>query len=84
MKKLLKKIKSLNTSQAIVLGAVIIALAYLISNNASNVSNIFCGEKCENEKISNARSCAKFARRYARETSAKIKNDVYEKCLGER
>ena len=84
MKKLLKKIKSLNTSQAIVLGAVIIALAYLISNNASNVSNIFCGKKCQGEKVSKARSCAKFVARRAAETSAKIKNDVYEKCLGER
>ena len=83
MKKLLNKIKSLNTSQAIVLGAVIIALAYLISSSGPNISNIFCGENCRAEKLSKAERCAFLVRLRSKKTSAKIKNDVYEKCLRE-
>jgi len=81
MKNILKKIKSLNASQAIVLGAVIIALAYLISNNGQNIANIFCGEKCKIEKWKKMKACAKKAKRIGSATSAKIKNDIYEKCL---
>ena len=41
---ILKMIKSLNTSQAIIVAAVIISITYVVSNNFYKVTDIFCGE----------------------------------------
>tara|TARA_B110000503_G_scaffold79107_1_gene121511 strand:- start:258 stop:518 length:261 start_codon:yes stop_codon:yes gene_type:complete len=85
MKKLLEIIKSLNTSQAIVIAAVIISITYVVSNNFYKVTDIFCGEDCKDEKLSLSKNCTRIVSRNSRgSTTAIIKNDMYKKCLEAR
>ena len=85
MKKLLEIIKSLNTSQAIIIAAIIISITYVVSNNFYKVTDIFCGEDCKDEKLSLSKSCTRIVSRGSRDdTTAIIKNDMYKKCLAAR
>ena len=79
VKRIKRKIKNLSPGQAILIGSLIIAFAYLVSNNTSAISNIFCNEKCRETKYKKATTCAKKAnkRRYPSE----VRNDIYKKCL---
>jgi len=82
MKKLFEKIKLLNTSQSIIIAAIILSTTYLISKNAYKISNLFCDEECKLQELEKARSCSRVtARRAWREQPAYIKNDIYKKCL---
>ena len=82
MKKILEIIKSLNTSQAIIIAAVIISITYVVSNNFYKVTDIFCGEDCKDEKLRLSKDCTRIVSRGSRDdTTAIIKNDMYKKCL---
>ena len=82
MKKLLDKIKSLNTSQAIIVAALIISISYMVSNNFYQISEVFCGKDCSEKKLNLSKTCAKQAdRRTPNNTPAKIVVDYYKKCL---
>ena len=82
MKKILEIIKSLNTSQAIIIAAIIISITYVVSNNFYKVTDIFCGEDCKDEKVSLSKSCTRIVSRASRgSTTAVMKNDMYKKCL---
>jgi hypothetical protein len=82
MKKILEKIKLLNTSQAIIIAAIIISITIIISKNTYKISNLFCGEECKLQELKKAKDCSKVtARRAWREQPAYIKNDIYKKCL---
>lgn len=82
MKKLVEMIKSLNTSQAIIIAAVVISIAYVVSNNFYKVTDIFCGEECKKHELEKAKYCAKFTSRRTYDADpAYIKTDIYKKCL---
>ena len=82
MKKLFEKIKLLNTSQSIIIAAIILSATYLISKNAYKISNLFCGKECKLQELKKARDCSRVtAKRAWREQPAYIKNDIYKKCL---
>jgi hypothetical protein len=82
VKNILEKIKLLNTSQAIIISAIILSATYLISKNSYKISNLFCGEECKLQELKKARDCSRItARRTWREQPAYIKNDIYKKCL---
>ena len=79
---ILKMIKSLNTSQAIIVAAVIISITYVVSNNFYKVTDIFCGEDCKKQELEKAKNCAKFTSRLTYDADpAYIKTDIYKKCL---
>ena len=82
MKKILEIIKSLNTSQAIIIATVIISITYVISNNLYKVTDIFCGEDCKKHELEKAKNCVKFTswRTYDADPDY-IKTDLYKKCL---
>jgi hypothetical protein len=82
VKNILEKIKLLNTSQAIIIAAIIISTTFIISKNTYKISNLFCGEECKLQELKKAKDCSKVtARRAWREQPAYIKNDIYKKCL---
>jgi hypothetical protein len=85
MKKIVEKIKLLNVSQAIILAALIISTTYVVSNNLYRLENIFCGQKCAEERLEIMKNCSKYTLRNTyRNTTAKIKNDIYRQCLKTR
>jgi len=85
MKKIVEKIKLLNVSQAIILAALIISTAYVASNNFYRLENIFCGQKCAEERLEIMKNCSEYTFEYSfRNTTAKIKNDIYRQCLKTR
>ena len=81
MKEIKRKIKNLSSAQAILIGSLIIAFAYLVSNNTSTISNIFCNEKCRETKYLKAINCAKQSIRRAHQKAGEVRNDIYKKCL---
>ena len=82
MKKLFEKIKLLNTSQSIIIAAIILSTTYLISKNAYKISNLFCDEECKLQELEKAKNCAKFTSRRTYDADpAYIKTDIYKKCL---
>lgn len=82
MKNIFYKIKLLNTSQAIIIAAILISLTLIILDNSKNIVNIFCGEDCRQTKLKNSQSCSRLvAKRTRPDITAKIKNDMYIKCL---
>jgi hypothetical protein len=75
-------IKSLNTSQAIIIAAIIISITYVVSNTFYKVTDIFCGEDCKKHELEKAKNCAKFTSRRTYDADpAYIKTDIYKKCL---
>jgi hypothetical protein len=82
MKKIVEKIKLLNVNQAIIVAALIISTTYVVSNNLYRLENIFCGQKCAEERFKKMKNCSKYTARYTyRNTTAKMKNDLYQQCL---
>ena len=81
MKKLLDKIKSLNTSQAIIVAAVIVSISYIVSNNFYRISEVFCGKDCREKKLDLSKTCARQAYKRTHNSPAKIVVDYYKKCL---
>ena len=82
MKRLFEKIKLLNTSQSIIIGAIIISITIIISNNTYKISSLFCNEECKLEELKKTKSCARYTRRNTGPAATSlIKNDIYKKCL---
>jgi hypothetical protein len=82
MKKIVEKIKLLNVSQAIIVAALIVSTTYVVSNNLYRLENIFCGQKCAEERLEIIQYCSEYTTEYTyRNTTAKIKNDLYQQCL---
>jgi hypothetical protein len=82
MKKIVEKIKLLNVNQAIIVAALIISTTYVVSNNLYRLENIFCGQKCAEERLEIMKNCSLNTIRFPyKNTTAKIKNDLYQQCL---
>ena len=82
MKKIVEEIKLLNVSQAIIVAALIISTTYVASSNLYRLENIFCGQKCAEERLEIMKNCSRYATRYNyRGKTTKMKNDIYRQCL---
>jgi len=82
MKKIVEKIKLLNVNQAIIVAALIISTTYVASNNLYRLENIFCGQKCAEERLEIMKYCSRYAAgdNYRGKTTM-MKNDIYRQCL---